>query len=379
MDDANRAMGPLPPTVSTNKKKQAEVPQERRRPRHGAGGTCVRQPELISRAPAAGVVSLSRINVPHRQRIERAAASRIAVCPRRRRGRRPRRDLSRAHPRRRLRRLDDRQLDGLAENRHRRCRPLRAGDRSRAPADCRPRSATASRLRPRPTTTAARSTGDATWSSRGVTPAARFWTLTLYNPDGELVANSINRYGFTSQEIVRHADGSFEIVVAPRANPGNWLPTGGVERYTPRAAPLRHGGRRFDQSRPRSSDAGRQDQELPMIRWLLLLFGGALLGGIVHLATIIILPRTATQDAYSRLARDRAGQYRDRAAGADAGIRADAVHGSGFRQRRLPLRSFAGTVETQRPGRASPTPRSRSIRATTSPITPSTTAPPAGA
>jgi uncharacterized membrane protein len=39
-----------------------------------------------------------------------------------------------------------------------------------------------------------------------------------------------------------------------------------------------------------------------MIRWLLLLLGGALLGGIVHLATIIVLPRTATQDAYSRLA-----------------------------------------------------------------------------
>ena len=38
-----------------------------------------------------------------------------------------------------------------------------------------------------------------------------------------------------------------------------------------------------------------------MIRWLLLLLGGALLGGIVHLATIIILPRTATQDAYARL------------------------------------------------------------------------------
>jgi len=65
----------------------------------------------------------------------------------------------------------------------------------------------------------------------GVTPAARFWTLTLYNPDGELVANSTNRFGFTSQEIVRRADGSFEIVVTPRANPGNWLPTGGIERY----------------------------------------------------------------------------------------------------------------------------------------------------
>jgi uncharacterized membrane protein len=40
-----------------------------------------------------------------------------------------------------------------------------------------------------------------------------------------------------------------------------------------------------------------------MIRWLLLFLGGALLGGIVHLATVIIMPRTATQDAYSRMAR----------------------------------------------------------------------------
>ena len=65
----------------------------------------------------------------------------------------------------------------------------------------------------------------------GVTPAARFWTLTLYNAAGELVANSVGRYGFTSEEIIRSADGSFTITVAPRANPGNWLPTGGVERY----------------------------------------------------------------------------------------------------------------------------------------------------
>ena len=38
-----------------------------------------------------------------------------------------------------------------------------------------------------------------------------------------------------------------------------------------------------------------------MIRLLLMLLGGVLLGGIVHIATVIILPRTATQDAYSRL------------------------------------------------------------------------------
>jgi len=65
----------------------------------------------------------------------------------------------------------------------------------------------------------------------GITPQARFWTVTLYDPDGRLVANSAQRQGFTSQEIIRKADGSFEIMVGPRARPGNWLPTGGVERY----------------------------------------------------------------------------------------------------------------------------------------------------
>jgi hypothetical protein len=65
----------------------------------------------------------------------------------------------------------------------------------------------------------------------GITPQARFWTLTLYDPEGRMVANSLRRQGFTSQEVLRRSDGSFEIAVGPRARPGNWLPTGGVERY----------------------------------------------------------------------------------------------------------------------------------------------------
>lgn len=65
----------------------------------------------------------------------------------------------------------------------------------------------------------------------GTTPQARFFTLTLYGPDGRLLANSINRHGFTSQELVRKADGQFDVVAAPRARPGNWLPTGGVDRF----------------------------------------------------------------------------------------------------------------------------------------------------
>ena len=38
-----------------------------------------------------------------------------------------------------------------------------------------------------------------------------------------------------------------------------------------------------------------------MMRWLLWLLAGALLGGIVHLATVLVLPSTATHDAYARL------------------------------------------------------------------------------
>ncbi len=65
----------------------------------------------------------------------------------------------------------------------------------------------------------------------GTTPQARFWTITLYDTEGRLVGNSLNRQGFTSQEIVRKADGTFDIAIAPRARAGNWLPTAGTERY----------------------------------------------------------------------------------------------------------------------------------------------------
>lgn len=67
---------------------------------------------------------------------------------------------------------------------------------------------------------------------KGVTPAARFWTMTIYDQRGRLVANSLQRYGFTSQEIVRASDGSFELRVTSRSRAGNWLPTGGLDRYT---------------------------------------------------------------------------------------------------------------------------------------------------
>ena len=38
-----------------------------------------------------------------------------------------------------------------------------------------------------------------------------------------------------------------------------------------------------------------------MTRWILWLLSGLLLGGIIHFATVLYLPNTATQDAYARM------------------------------------------------------------------------------
>ena len=49
------------------------------------------------------------------------------------------------------------------------------------------------------------------------------------------------------------------------------------------------------------ADALDLDGGLPMIRILFTIVAGVLLGGVVHLVSVLALPRIATQDAYSRL------------------------------------------------------------------------------
>jgi hypothetical protein len=65
----------------------------------------------------------------------------------------------------------------------------------------------------------------------GSVPAARFWTLTLTDPNGRLLENAAHRYAFTSAEILRRSDNSFSIAVAPGARPGNWLPSESGKRF----------------------------------------------------------------------------------------------------------------------------------------------------
>ena len=53
---------------------------------------------------------------------------------------------------------------------------------------------------------------------------ARFWSLSLFDRSGHVVANPASRYAITSQDAVR-LDHQIAIAVAPTVQPGNWLPS----------------------------------------------------------------------------------------------------------------------------------------------------------
>ena len=251
--------------------------------------------------------------------------------------------------------------------------------RSRAPARCRSAPATASRSSPRKDDGGKPLDGRCDVVISGNTPAARFWTLTLYDADGRLVANALNRHGFTSQEIVRKTDGNFEITRRAARALRQLAADRRRRALRSGAAPLRHAGRR--------RDAHRAEAPMP-----------AIMTGTAHdpLAALDPRRRAARRDRASCRpccrcrARQRrtpmrgshaiyAGQRRGAAARPAPAKRAAAVHGSGFCGRGLPLRPVAPAAQIFARRSARPIRRCRSIRATVWPITPSMTAPPAAA
>jgi len=72
---------------------------------------------------------------------------------------------------------------------------------------------------------------DCDYDVSGSVPPTRYWTLTIVSRQGFLVDNKAQRFGFTSAEVVRAADGTFSIVVAKKARPGNWLPVETTSSY----------------------------------------------------------------------------------------------------------------------------------------------------
>lgn len=66
---------------------------------------------------------------------------------------------------------------------------------------------------------------------KGPMPSARYWTVSLLDPDGFPVADPADRYGFTSAEVLRGNDAPVAITISPEARSGNWLPTGHARAY----------------------------------------------------------------------------------------------------------------------------------------------------
>ncbi|MGR7995952.1 MULTISPECIES: DUF1214 domain-containing protein [unclassified Xanthobacter] len=64
----------------------------------------------------------------------------------------------------------------------------------------------------------------------GTLPQARLWTLAVMDEDGRFIPNDAERYGLTSAEAVYAATGGIDVRLAPRARPGNWIPTGARSR-----------------------------------------------------------------------------------------------------------------------------------------------------
>ncbi len=105
--------------------------------------------------------------------------------------------------------------------------------------------------------------------------------------------------------MVRRSDSGFDVNVAPRIRAGSRLPTSGIESYVLVLRLYDFAGRRCD---PRGALGfrclrvtvrscpyyNRQDKSRTVVRLLLWLLAGGLLGGIVHLVAVLILPRTAT-------------------------------------------------------------------------------------
>lgn len=105
------------------------------------------------------------------------------------------------------------------------------------------------------------SDGQALYSScdyavEGEEPQAAFWSLTVFNEKGGLIANAADRHSFNSATIMRPPSGRLSVRLARNARPGNWLPTGGAGRITLLLA----------LEEPRQAGADARPQALPQIR-----------------------------------------------------------------------------------------------------------------
>lgn len=67
--------------------------------------------------------------------------------------------------------------------------------------------------------------GDCDYGLEGDVPAARFWTLSVYGPHGELRRTPSSRYALSSTDMVHEAGRPWTVRLSPAPGSGNWLQT----------------------------------------------------------------------------------------------------------------------------------------------------------
>lgn len=67
---------------------------------------------------------------------------------------------------------------------------------------------------------------DCDYVLRGGDYDADWWSVTAYAWDNYLIPNDYKRYSYNNENLIRDADGRWEIQVSVNKQPGNWLPTG---------------------------------------------------------------------------------------------------------------------------------------------------------
>ena len=190
-------------------------------------------------------------------------------------------------------------------------------------------------------------------------PAARYWTLSLVDPDGWPIDNLAGRYGFRSSEILRAANGDFAITVARDAHSGQLAADRPVRPLRARPSALRFAAWR-DRGRDRQvCGAARDEGRLRMrVRFAaggvaVYVAATAILAALVHLHRRA--DRAAGRDA-RRLcpARTAWGAERDGPAAARRPERrAAALRRSRRGDELLPIRPRRGPIRVTAPsGRA---------------------------
>ncbi len=61
---------------------------------------------------------------------------------------------------------------------------------------------------------------------------AVWWSLAVFDENGNLIRNNAERYAFNTATALRDADGGVSIALSRDARPGNWLPIGVAGRIT---------------------------------------------------------------------------------------------------------------------------------------------------